>query len=54
VEGVHERVLRACTRGYSSTMTSVEPQSWHHGLVARWWSLFRTSGPEIEYFRRFV
>jgi SAM-dependent methyltransferase len=35
-------------------MTSVEPQSWHHGLVARWWSLFRTSGPEIDYFRRFV
>jgi SAM-dependent methyltransferase len=35
-------------------MASVEPQSWHHGLVARWWSLFRTSGPEIDYFRRFV
>ena len=35
-------------------MTSVEPQSWHHGLVARWWSLFRRSGPEIDYFRRFV
>lgn len=35
-------------------MTNVEPQSWHHGLVARWWSLFRTTGPEIEYFRRFV
>jgi SAM-dependent methyltransferase len=35
-------------------VTRVEPQSWHHGLVARWWSLFRTSGPEIEYFRQFV
>ncbi|MEO8105733.1 MAG: class I SAM-dependent methyltransferase [Actinomycetes bacterium] len=35
-------------------MTPVEPQSWHHGLVARWWSLFRDSGPEIAYFRRFV
>jgi SAM-dependent methyltransferase len=23
-------------------------------VVARWWSLFRTSGPEIEYFRPFV
>ncbi|OLT21240.1 hypothetical protein BJF81_15555 [Ornithinimicrobium sp. CNJ-824] len=31
-----------------------EPQSWHHGLVARWWSLFRRTGPEIDYFRRFV
>jgi SAM-dependent methyltransferase len=35
-------------------MDPVEPASWHHGLVARWWSLFRVSGPEIEYFRRFV
>lgn len=35
-------------------MTPVEPQSWHHGLVARWWSLFRDSGPEIDYFRQFV
>ncbi len=24
------------------------------GVVARWWALFRDSGPEIEYFRRFV
>ena len=35
-------------------MIPVEPQSWHHGLVARWWSLFRGSGPEIAYFRQFV
>ena len=35
-------------------VSPVEPQSWHHGLVARWWSLFRTTGPEIEYFRQFV
>jgi SAM-dependent methyltransferase len=35
-------------------MSLVEPQSWHHGLVARWWSLFRKSGPEIDYFRQFV
>ncbi len=35
-------------------MIPAEPQSWHHGLVARWWSLFRTSGPEIDYFRQFV
>ncbi len=35
-------------------MESIEPQTWHHGVVARWWSLFRTSGPEIDYFRQFV
>lgn len=35
-------------------MTDEQPRSWHHGLVARWWSLFRVSGPEIDYFRRFV
>lgn len=32
----------------------VEPVSWHEGIVARWWAYFRTSGPEVEYFRRFV
>ncbi|HEX6702607.1 MAG TPA: class I SAM-dependent methyltransferase [Gaiellaceae bacterium] len=30
------------------------PQTWHYGLVARWWSEFNVDGPEIEYFRRFV
>jgi SAM-dependent methyltransferase len=35
-------------------VTAVEPQSWHHGLVARWWAYFRDSGPEVDYFRRFV
>ncbi|MEP6855376.1 MAG: class I SAM-dependent methyltransferase [Pedococcus sp.] len=35
-------------------MIPIEPQSWHHGLVARWWSLFRGSGPEIAYFRQYV
>jgi SAM-dependent methyltransferase len=29
-------------------------QTWHYGLVARWWAEFNTDGPEIEYFRRFV
>ena len=32
----------------------IGPQSWHRGLVARWWSLFRVSGPEVAYFRQFV
>jgi SAM-dependent methyltransferase len=29
-------------------------QTWHYGLVAKWWAEFNTSGPEISYFRRFV
>ncbi|HWL32575.1 MAG TPA: class I SAM-dependent methyltransferase [Gaiellaceae bacterium] len=28
--------------------------TWHHGVVARWWAEFNTSGPEIDYFRRFA
>ena len=28
--------------------------TWHYGLVARWWALFRDDGPEIEFFRRYV
>ena len=30
------------------------PQTWHYGVVARWWAEFNQSGPEIDYFRRFV
>lgn len=30
------------------------PQTWHYGLVAKWWAEFNESGPEIDYFRRFV
>jgi SAM-dependent methyltransferase len=33
---------------------SVEPQSWHQGLIAKWWSEFNREGPEIDYFRRFI
>ena len=29
-------------------------QTWHHGLVARWWAEFSEDGPEIAHFRRFV
>ncbi len=32
----------------------MEPDSWHRGLVARWWAFFRDSGPEIDYMRGFV
>lgn len=28
--------------------------TWHYGVTARWWAEFNTSGPEIEYFRRYV
>ncbi|HST26300.1 MAG TPA: class I SAM-dependent methyltransferase [Gaiellaceae bacterium] len=30
------------------------PETWHHGLVARWWAENNLEGPEIEYFRPFV
>jgi SAM-dependent methyltransferase len=30
---------------------STAPQTWHHGLVARWWAEFNLGGPEIEYYR---
>jgi len=33
---------------------SIEPQTWHHGLVAQWWAEFNDDGPEIEYFRGWV
>lgn len=30
------------------------PQTWHYGLVAKWWAEFNVDGPEIAYFRRVV
>jgi SAM-dependent methyltransferase len=33
---------------------NVAPQTWHHGLVARWWAEFNKDGPELDYFRSFV
>lgn len=30
------------------------PETWHYGLIARWWAEFNEGGPEVEYFRRFV
>jgi SAM-dependent methyltransferase len=33
----------------SSTATT-----WHHGLMARWWSNFNLDGPEIAFFRSYV
>jgi len=31
-----------------------EPQTWHYGLVARWWAEFNRDGPEIDFFRKHV
>jgi len=31
-----------------------EPQTWHYGVVARWWAEVNTSGPEIEYFQPYI
>lgn len=33
---------------------SPAPQTWHYGLVAKWWAEFNEDGPEIEYFKRHV
>lgn len=35
-------------------MLADSPQTWHHGLVARWWAEFHNDGPEIDYFRSFI
>jgi len=35
-------------------VTAGEAQTWHYGVVARWWAEFNLDGPEIEYFRPFV
>jgi SAM-dependent methyltransferase len=29
-------------------------QTWHYGLVSRWWAEFNLDGPEIDWFRPFV
>ncbi len=33
---------------------STHPQTWHYGVVARWWAEFSEPGPEVEYFRSHV
>ena len=35
-------------------MTGTTAQTWHYGLVARWWAEFNLDGPEIAFFRPFV
>ena len=34
--------------------SAAAPQTWHYGLVARWWAEFSEDGPEIAYFQKFV
>lgn len=31
-----------------------QPQTWHYGLMAQWWSEFNVGGPEIAYFQQFI
>jgi SAM-dependent methyltransferase len=35
-------------------MSGSAAQTWHYGLVARWWAEFNVDGPEIDWFRPFV
>jgi SAM-dependent methyltransferase len=45
--------MGAC-RHERNSLLSETPQTWHHGLVAKWWSEFNTDGPEIDYYRQFI
>jgi SAM-dependent methyltransferase len=33
---------------------SPKPETWHYGLVAKWWAEFNEGGPEIAYFQKHV
>jgi ubiquinone/menaquinone biosynthesis C-methylase UbiE len=33
---------------------SEAPQTWHYGLVAKWWAEFNEDGPEIAHFQKYV
>lgn len=38
----------------SGDRSAAAPQTWHYGLVAKWWAEFNEEGPEIAYFQKFV
>jgi SAM-dependent methyltransferase len=38
----------------SGGRSAAAAQTWHYGLVARWWAEFSEDGPEIARFRKFV
>jgi len=29
-------------------------ETWHHGLIAKWWAEFNEGGPEVEYLQSYV
>jgi 2-polyprenyl-3-methyl-5-hydroxy-6-metoxy-1,4-benzoquinol methylase len=29
-------------------------ETWHHGLIAKWWAEFNVGGQEVEFFRPYV
>jgi SAM-dependent methyltransferase len=29
-------------------------ETWHHGLIAKWWAEFNEGGPEVQYFQSYV
>lgn len=31
-----------------------EPQTWHYGLVAKWWAEFNVDGPDIAYYQSVI
>lgn len=33
---------------------SEDPQTWHYGVIARYWAQFNIAGPEIAYFQRYI
>jgi SAM-dependent methyltransferase len=35
-------------------MSDLKAQTWHYGVMARWWAEFNLDGPEIDWFRPFV
>jgi SAM-dependent methyltransferase len=45
---------RSQTPARCETLGAVTARTWHYGVVARWWAEFNTTGPEIDYFRRYV
>lgn len=38
----------------TSDDSATDAHTWHYGVVAKWWAVFNTDGPEIAYFRRFA
>ena len=37
-----------------SSQPPSEPQTWHYGLVAKWWAEFNHDGPEVDFLRPYV